>query len=168
MLVVGLASFKLLFVETPTLYSLCYLGSCPLLEKLESLVRYCYIYRGSWTSAYGIWLWNLWNELPDLIFPEPWRGKYSNWVTNFMCHMHECKILFITHLSLIWLNAHFNLFSILQPQCCGGRQFDCDVVCNITVWRSLNFLLHLFSLHKRHKILLNQRWRQNNVLYHHC
>jgi hypothetical protein len=57
------------------------------------------INRGSWTSAYGIW--NLWNELPDLIFPEPW-------------------------------------------------------------------LLHLFSLHKRHKILLNQPLRQNNVFYCHC
>jgi hypothetical protein len=43
-----------------------------------------------------------------LCFPEPWRRKYSNPVTNFinfMCHIHECKILFITHLSLIWLNA---------------------------------------------------------------
>jgi hypothetical protein len=40
------------------------------------------LHRGSWTSAYGIW--NLWNELPDLIFPEPWRGKYSNPVTNFI------------------------------------------------------------------------------------
>jgi hypothetical protein len=122
-------------------------------------------YRGSWTSAYGIW--NLWNELPDLIFPEPWRGKYSNPVTNFInfiCHMHECKILFITHLSLIWLNAYFNLFSILQSVWRGNfwlcyvvwrRQFHCDVVCHVTVWRRFNFLLYLFSLHKRYKILLN-------------
>ena len=63
-----------------------------------------WINRGSWTSAYGIW--NLWNELPDLIFPEPWRGKYSNPVTNFInfiCHMHEYKILFITHLQCVYL-----------------------------------------------------------------
>jgi hypothetical protein len=35
------------------------------------------------------------------------------------------------------------------------------------VWRSLNFLLHLFSLHKRHRILLNQHWQQNDVFYCH-
>jgi hypothetical protein len=60
--------------------------------------------RGSWTSVYGIW-----NELLDLIFPEPWLWKYSNTVTNFICRMHECKILFITHISLIWSNAYFNI-----------------------------------------------------------
>jgi hypothetical protein len=27
------------------------------------------------------------------------------------------------------------------------RQFHCDVVCNVTVLRSLNFLLHLYNLH---------------------
>jgi hypothetical protein len=67
----------------------------------------------------------------------------------------------------------FHNQNIARPVCFGivwRRRFDCDVVCNDTIWRSLSlsFLWHLFSLHKRHKILLNQRWRQNNVIYHHC
>jgi hypothetical protein len=94
--------------------------------------------RGSWTSAYGIW--NLWNELPDLIFPEPWRGKYSNPVTNFInsiCHMHECKILFITHLSLIRLNAYSNLFSISQSVWRGNFWLCYCLTSSIPLWRRL-------------------------------
>lgn len=34
--------------------------------------------------AYGIYE----IELPDLIFPETWRGKYSNPATNFICCKH--------------------------------------------------------------------------------
>jgi hypothetical protein len=64
---------------------------------------------------------------------------------------HKQNVVGIFHFVIVW-----------------RRQFDCDIVCNVTVWRSFNFLLHLFSLHKRHRILLNQRWRQNNVFYHHC
>jgi hypothetical protein len=96
------------------------------------------INRGSWTSAYGIW--NLWNSLSDLIFPEPWRGKYSNPVTNFInfiCHMHEYKILFITHLSLIWLNACFNLFSISQSVWRGNFWLCYCLTSSIPLWRSL-------------------------------
>jgi hypothetical protein len=78
-------------------------------------------------------------------------GKYSNPVTNFITfirHMHECKILFTTYLSLFFLKFIFyfinqydaGIFGFVIVWCC---QFHCDVVCNVTVWRSFNFLLHL-------------------------
>ena len=73
-------------------------------------------------SAYGIW--NLWNELPDLIFAEPWRGKYLNPVTNFInfiCHKHEFKILFITQRSL---KTYFDLLSISQSEFFALLLFD--------------------------------------------
>jgi hypothetical protein len=101
------------------------------------------IHRGPWTSAYGIW--NLWNELPDLIFPEPWCGKYSNPVMNFICHMHECKILFTTHLLLIWLNAYFNSFSLWQPECCWNFSL-CYCLTSIQLWRRHRHGLKKFEL----------------------
>jgi hypothetical protein len=73
---------------------------------------------------------------------------------NVIFRMHGCKILFITQLPLKQTSLFiFNFTTRLSLWLC---QFDCNTVCDVTVWRSLTFLIHKYSLHKRHSILMDQ------------